>query len=73
MDIRDSIGQIIREKRTDKGWTQEKLSSEAGVSNRFIQNIEAGEKMASLITIFKLSQALEVTPDVLIMPAWEEW
>ena len=48
MDIKESIGDLIRDKRTKKGCTQEQLSSEAGVSNRFLQDIEAGEKMASM-------------------------
>lgn len=73
MDIKESIGDLVREKRTKKGWTQEQLSSEAGVSNRFLQDIEAGEKMASVITVFKLSKALGTTPDKLIMSAWKQW
>ena len=73
MDIKQSIGELVRDKRIKKGWTQEQLSSEAGVSNRFLQDIEAGEKMTSLVTVFKLSKALGITPDKLIMPAWKEW
>ena len=73
MDIKQSIGDLVREKRTKKGLTQEQLSSEAGVSNRFLQDIEAGEKMASMVTIFKLSKALNITPDKIMLPAWKEW
>jgi len=73
MGIKESIGELVREKRTKKGWTQEQLSSEAGVSNRFLQDIEAGEKMASMVTIFKLSKALGVTPDKIMLPVWKKW
>lgn len=73
MDIKQSIGDLVREKRTKKGLTQEQLSSEGGVSNRFLQDIEAGEKMASMVTIFKLSKALNITPDKIMLPAWKEW
>lgn len=73
MDIKESIGDLMRDKRTKKGWTQEQLSSEAGVSNRFLQDIEAGEKMASMVTIFKLSKALGITPDRQMLPVWKKW
>jgi len=73
MDIKESIGDLVRDKRTKKGWTQEQLSSEAGVSNRFLQDIEAGEKMASMVTIFKLSKALGITPDKIMLPVWKKW
>lgn len=73
MEIKVTVGELVRQKRIKKGWSQEQLSSAAGVSNRFLQDIEAGEKMASLTTLFKLSRALGVAPDKLILPAWKEW
>ena len=71
--IKTTIGDLIRRKRADKAWTQEKLSSEAGISNRFLQKIEAGDRAPSLETIFKLASALAITPDKLITPIWKEW
>ncbi len=73
MEIKQAVGELVRQKRVKKGWSQEQLSSEAGISNRFLQDIEAGEKMTSLTTLFKLSDALGVTPDKLILPVWKEW
>jgi len=73
MELKSDIGDIVRKMRNNKKWTQEKLSTEAGISNRFLQDIEAGEKMTSLITLFKLSKALGITPDKLIIPIWKEW
>jgi len=68
-----TIGDLVRKKRTEKSWTQERLSSEAGINNRFLQKIEAGDRTPSLETIFKLSSALSITPDKLITPLWKEW
>lgn len=73
MDIKQSIGELVRQKRIEKTWTQEKLSSLAGVSNRFLQKIEAGDRMPSLVTIFKLADALGTSPDKLIMPVWKKY
>ena len=73
MEIKISIGALIRQKRIAKKWTQEKLSSESGINNRFLQKIEAGDRTPSLLTIFKLAHAFGVTPDKLLMPVWKEW
>lgn len=73
MDIKSEIGDIVREKRMAKGWTQEKLSTEAGINNRFLQKIEAGDRMPSLVTIFRLAKAFNIGPDKLIMPVWKNW
>ena len=67
------MGDLVRQKRIAKGWTQEKLSSEAGINNRFLQKIEAGDRTPSLETIFKLARALGIQPDKLIMPVWSNW
>ncbi len=73
MDTKLVIGKLLRKKRLEKSWTQEKLSSEAGINNRFLQKIEAGDRTPSIITVFKLSLALGIMPDTLITPTWKEW
>ncbi len=73
MEIKLTIGAIVRQKRISNKWTQEKLSSEAGINNRFLQKIEAGDRMPSLVTIFKLSKAFGIEPNEFLMPVWKEW
>jgi transcriptional regulator with XRE-family HTH domain len=73
MDLKKTAGEFIREKRTAKAWTQETLSSEAGINNRFLQKIEAGDRMPSIVTVFKLVKALHLSPEKLIMRLWREW
>jgi transcriptional regulator with XRE-family HTH domain len=68
-----TIGELVKEKRVAKSWTQEKLSSEAGINTRFLQKIEAGDRTPSLVTIFKLASALGIAPDKIITPVWKEW
>jgi len=67
------IGTLIRKKRVEKSWTQEKLSTVSGINSRSVQKIEAGDRIPSLATIFKLAVALGITPDTIITPVWKEW
>jgi len=73
MEIKLSIGAIVLRKRIAKKWTQEKLSSKAVINIRFLQKIEAGDRIPSLATVFKLAEAFGVEPDELLMPVWKEW
>jgi len=48
--------------REDKGWTQQELSENSGVSIRLIQAYEQGYKdinKAQVITVLQLAEALE--------------
>jgi len=55
------LGRRIKEERKKKGMTQEKLAELSGISNNFISYIESGNKNASLKTIKKIADALEIT------------
>jgi len=56
----------VRELRTQKGFSQDILAEESGLSHRTIQRIENGESNPTGDTIRRLSNALSVTPDELI-------
>ena len=73
MRIKSAIGDQVRRQRADKEWTQEKLAYETGVSNRYLQKVEASERLPSIITIFKLARAFGIGPDRIIMPIWRDW
>ncbi len=52
--------------RKQKGWTQEKLSREAGISYNTLIKIERnGIKNPKIETVIKLAEALEVSMDKL--------
>ena len=55
--------------RLRKGFTQERLAAESGLSLRTIQRIENGESQAYGDSIQKLAQALKIHPDELL--DWE--
>lgn len=54
------IGLRIRKQRKEKGFSQEQLAEQAGVSLSFIGHIECGTRIASVETLARLSEALEM-------------
>lgn len=64
----EKLGAVLkatRAKRTDK-MSQYKLAELAGITRRYVQMLESGKQGVSLITLFSLAQALEVSPVQLI-------
>lgn len=61
-----AFGQVVREARRAKHMTQEELALSAGLNRNFVMSIEAGKRKPSIITIFALAKALELSPSLLI-------
>ena len=60
-DIAKILGQRIRNYRTAKGLSQEKLAELAGCHPTYIGQIERGEKNATVESIEKISVALNIS------------
>jgi len=60
-DIARVLGQRIRNYRTAKGLSQEKLAELSGCHPTYIGQIERGEKNATIESIEKISAALNVS------------
>ena len=60
-DIAKILGQRIRNYRTSKGLSQEKLAELSGVHPTYIGQIERGEKNATIESIEKIAVALNVS------------
>lgn len=60
------FGQVLREYRTRKKWSQMKLAMEAGMHLNALGNLERGKRNPSLQTIFLLCRALDVPAAKLI-------
>ena len=58
-----SIGNRIKELRTEKGWTQAKLAEKSGVEPSNISHIERAATKLSLPTLVNIANALGVTLD----------
>ena len=60
------IGRVIRQKRQQKGMTQELLSGLAGIARTHLTMIESGTKNPNFETIWKIAFALELKPSQLV-------
>ena len=60
------LGQRIRYFRRLKSLTQEELGEQANVSHKYIGEIERGKKKASIIVMYRLSCAMQVSMTDLI-------
>lgn len=61
MGVKKELGKKIKEIRLMKGFTQEKLSEMADISQKALSSIETGENFITADTLDKLLAALDVT------------
>lgn len=67
-DIYTSIGRRIREERTLRGLSIEKLAELAEVTPSFLGLIERGERKLSVHTLDKITKALQAQPNEFMQP-----
>ena len=65
MGIKKELGKKIKLMRNQKGYTQEKLSELADISQRALSKIEIGENFVTSETLDKLLSALDITAEEL--------
>jgi len=68
MDIRVVIGRNVRRFRAAKGLTQEELSNRCDFDQRYISQIETGQRNLTVLSLYELAQALDTTPVALVTP-----
>jgi transcriptional regulator with XRE-family HTH domain len=61
------LGSKIRIVREKKKLTQEQLAEMVELSNNYISNIELNRSIPSLETLVKICNALEITPDYILI------
>jgi len=71
LTIEEAFGEVIRELRKANNFSQERLADLSHIDRSFISLVENGRKQPSLITIFQLAKAFNVST-AKIMAAAEE-
>lgn len=62
MDPDQALGQAMRSLRTKRKWSQTDLALRADVDRNYISLIELGKNSPSVRLLFKLCDALDVSP-----------
>ena len=60
------FGITLRELRKEAGLSQESLALSADLQRNYVSLIELGRNQPTVTTIFKLAEALDITPSKLI-------
>ncbi len=58
--LRVALGRRLRELRGRGGWSQERLGTRAGLSGKFIGEVERGEKSINLDNLAHIARALRL-------------
>jgi transcriptional regulator with XRE-family HTH domain len=64
--VQKLFGKVLRQIREEKGMTQEKLAELADIDRTYIYRLETGKRSPSLLIIFRLADALKISPGTLI-------
>lgn len=61
-----SVGERIKERRVEIGWTQDQLCTKAGLSKSFLSELENGKRSVSASNLLDIARALSVSLDFLM-------
>ena len=60
--ISRQFGEVLRQYRLSRGWSQSVLSTKSKVDRTYISQIERGLKNLSLYNVHRLADALRISP-----------
>lgn len=64
--IVEVFGKVLRELRTEKGLSQEKLAEYCDLDRTYISLLERGHRQPTITTVFKIAKALEIKASELV-------
>jgi transcriptional regulator with XRE-family HTH domain len=68
MDMRRLVGRNFARIRREKGLTQEQIADLSGFSQQYLSGLERGRRNPSVVTLYNIAQALEVSHLDLLRP-----
>ena len=61
-----SVGERIKKRRVELGWTQDQLCTKVGLSKSFLSELESGKRSVSATNLLNIAQTLSVSLDYLM-------
>lgn len=65
--LKHEMGKRLEKVRENRGMTREETAEKAGISTKFLYEVERGKKGISAQTLLKLAQTLSVSTDYLLV------
>lgn len=62
MDIKKAFSLTLKRVRLQKGWSQEGIALEAGISRSYISDLERGKAEPGIMMIFRICDVLQIKP-----------
>jgi transcriptional regulator with XRE-family HTH domain len=72
MDMRKLVGRNFARIRREKGLTQEEVEAKSGHSQQYLSGLERGRRNPSIVTLYEIARALEVSHLELLSPIDEQ-
>lgn len=66
------FGAALRRAREAKAMSQERLASAADLSQPYLSLVERGENSPTIDVVFRLCEALDVSPSELLDEVWQQ-
>ncbi|WP_245781218.1 helix-turn-helix domain-containing protein [Celeribacter neptunius] len=66
--MRKLVGRNFARLRREKGLTQEQIEERSGLSQQYLSGLERGKRNPTVITLYELAQALDVSHVELVKP-----
>jgi len=61
-----TVGERIKKRRTELGWTQDQLAQKAGISKSFLSDLENGKRSVSADNLLDIARVLNLSLDYLM-------
>jgi transcriptional regulator with XRE-family HTH domain len=61
-----SFGEIVRQRRNERGWSQEELASHCDLDRTYVSGVERGARNIGLLNILRIAEALNVKASALL-------
>jgi transcriptional regulator with XRE-family HTH domain len=61
-----TVGERIKARRAELGWTQDQLAEKAGISKSFVSDLETGKRSIGADTLLDVGRAMNVSLDFLM-------
>jgi transcriptional regulator with XRE-family HTH domain len=59
-EVRTSLGEVVRDLRSERGYSQEAFAHSVGLHRTYISDIERGERNVSLRNLVRIADTLEI-------------